>query len=180
MSDFSVIQQSYQSYHLHDSKDDSSLWSCVVYEFWSMSDILDDLYDRINNMTKDNYETTFRHVYEGSQFISDSHECNQLMRYLKNRGDIIFKYEEKIVKRREEIADKIIQLQIDIENSQIYIEEGIKEGIISMSEINRRKLHINNELKSFEQSGARNEDMKILGKLLKGVNSEIETLIKLK
>jgi hypothetical protein len=183
MSDFSVIVPNFSNQQT-TTKEDILLWECAVYEFWDVSDIFNDLFDRIHKMKENNYDTTIRYVFEGIRAIRDKEKncetvCKEIISHLKIR-ETLLKNETKLIEKREEIADKIIQLQIDIETSQLLLEEGVKEGtIISLHEINMRKIDITKEMKRFEQSGANNEDMKILGKLLKGVSLELETLLKM-
>jgi hypothetical protein len=190
MSDFSIVPNHNHHNNNNNPNDNSyDLWGSVIYELWPISDICDDLFDRIQNMTQHNYYNTIKYVYEGIRILRDRSirdidniddtstncdlTCNEIIMHLRLRESLI-ENDKKIEMKKQKIEDDIISLQIEIEHKLVLFEEGI---YISLDEIFIRKMKINKELKLFESMGAKNEDIKMVSKFIKLANSELESLL---
>jgi hypothetical protein len=163
----------------NDTNINDSLWLSSIYEIWETKDIFYDINTRINNFN------SLDIIREGIRIIRDKGDTTSKM--VCDHFQMILELQEtkkqllkKMEKMHETISEKIIQLQIDIENLCVDIEDGIitHENVIKKIElIDIEKNLITNEINILKNMGASEYDIKILTSFMKGVYNELSKLL---
>ena len=172
------------------TENDNSLWLSSIYEIWETKDIFYDINTRINNLDKDIKDI------KDIKNIKNIKEGIRILRHRKTLGDSISKIvcdhfqmmldtlETPFFYKKQEIyenlAEKITQLQIDIERIQLDIENEIisYENVIKKIElIDIEKNLIITEINLLKTIKTNNYHIKILNALMKGVYNELSKLL---
>lgn len=181
--------------NIESFENDDSIWLSSIYEIWETKDIFHDINMRINN--NNIFKTNnIKNIREGIRILRErkslglgdkgDNMCNMVCDHfeiiLDSQERMIFYDFNKIYEIHENLAEKITQLQINIEILQLDAESGLitYEDVMKKVElIDIEKKLIMNEINLLKNMGASEYDIAILMKFMKGVYRELSNLLKI-